>query len=451
MASKAPPPTPTQAKAAAAAKKNTKADKPQNAQLENALAEQARLQSRVKAQEAELKALRAKKGGGSAATSFASQLKAEGDRFAKLQQKLSRLETQAKEQKKQLLAEGRKRYEGMQVSIRDLQPKLGKLETQYAAQQLELASVSATHNLELALLRRSVASMSEGTQALITALDTLSAKQSGRQMDSGTRLAANSILEARRTRLEQSVREMKADVKRAQGRLESAKKATATRKASISKIGTEGSGGGGHRRTASTQMSELVNEMEKIRATRKADAVKSAAELAQLRATLKSASERANRENEADMKDAKDSMERKRVELEAQAQSMMDELDAAERQARRNLSRRKLFEKEFELLKLALDEARVEHEKKVQTAEDAIAMLETNLEGRRARTRAERERALLIMENEIRTSLGECDVLSGPLAAFLYVFVCLWAPVFKTKQKLLVCLTYTTPTQSRVH
>jgi hypothetical protein len=64
-----------------------------------------------------------------------------------------------------------------------------------------------------------------------------------------------------------------------------------------------------------------------------------------------------------------------------------------------------LFAKEFELLKLALDESRTEHEDHMESLLESSSKIDQNLEGRRARTRAEREEALLLMESELRSSL----------------------------------------------
>jgi hypothetical protein len=84
---------------------------------------------------------------------------------------------------------------------------------------------------------------------------------------------------------------------------------------------------------------------------------------------------------------------------------MERELESAKAKCRRGGARKRLFEKEFEMLKLGLDERRTEHEEIMKRLRTDIETLETHLEGRRARTRVEREEALLRMENSLRTEL----------------------------------------------
>ena len=64
-----------------------------------------------------------------------------------------------------------------------------------------------------------------------------------------------------------------------------------------------------------------------------------------------------------------------------------------------------MFEKEFERLRLGLDERRTEHSATMEQLRNDIDTLDSHLEGRRARTRVEREDALLRMENELRKEL----------------------------------------------
>jgi DNA repair exonuclease SbcCD ATPase subunit len=187
---------------------------------------------------------------------FASQLSEEANTFEKLQLKLSRLESEAEQQKKDLIQNARKREMQAKESLKELGPKLAKLEAQYAAQQLELASVGATYDIEKSLLCRSIACMDEGTAAL---LDALAAAQEDSNDDMCVR-----VLERRSQRLETSVREIEADVHRATGRLEASRRINDKRKSA-----REGTKGGGHRRTASTQMGELTADMTSLRERRK--------------------------------------------------------------------------------------------------------------------------------------------------------------------------------------
>ena len=229
------------------------------------------MQNKVHEQKKQLKELQQKRP--SKDKSFASQLSEEASKFDKLQSKLSRLEAQAEVQKKELVETAQKRKEEAKNTLKELAPRLAKLETQYAAQQLELASVGATHALESSMLGRSIACMEEGTAALLNAL---ACAHGGAVLD---------ILVHRSQRLETSVVEMEADVARATDRLQDAERMNQARRSARSGAG----GGGGHRRTASTQMGELTDEMTTLRERRKKAAAESMVQLKELAKALEQA------------------------------------------------------------------------------------------------------------------------------------------------------------------
>jgi len=241
--------------------------------------EWSKLQNKVHEQKKQLKELQQKRP--SKDKSFASQLSEEASKFDKLQSKLSRLEAQAEVQKKELVETAQKRKEEAKNTLKELAPRLAKLETQYAAQQLELASVGATHALESSMLGRSIACMEEGTAALLNALNALECGTHG-----GAGGAVLDILVHRSQRLETSVVEMEADVARATDRLQDAERMNQARRSARS-----GGGGvaGGHRRTASTQMGELTDEMTTLRERRKKAAAESMVQLKELAKALEQA------------------------------------------------------------------------------------------------------------------------------------------------------------------
>ena len=240
--------------------------------------EWSKLQNKVNEQKKQLKELQQKRP--SKDKSFASQLSEEASKFDKLQSKLSRLEAQAEVQKKELVETAQKRKEEAKSTLKDLAPRLAKLETQYAAQQLELASVGATHALESSLLGRSIACMEEGTAALLNALE---CAHRGGGVDGGDGGVLD-ILVQRSQRLETSVVDMEADVARAAERLQDAERMNQARRSARS-----GSRGAGHRRTASTQMGELTDEMTTLRERRKKAAAESMVQLQQLAKALEQA------------------------------------------------------------------------------------------------------------------------------------------------------------------
>ena len=240
------------------------------------------MQNKVHEQKKQLKELQQKRP--SKDKSFASQLSEEASKFDKLQSKLSRLEAQAEVQKKELVETAQKRKEEAKNTLKELAPRLAKLETQYAAQQLELASVGATHALESSMLGRSIACMEEGTAALLNALNALECGTHGGAGGGGG--AVLDILVHRSQRLETSVVEMEADVARATGRLQDAERMNQARRSARS---GGGGGAGGHRRTASTQMGELTDEMTTLRERRKKAAAESMVQLKELAKALEQA------------------------------------------------------------------------------------------------------------------------------------------------------------------
>ena len=240
------------------------------------------MQNKVHAQKKQLKELQQKRP--SKDKSFASQLSEEASKFDKLQSKLSRLEAQAEVQKKELVETAQKRKEEAKNTLKELAPRLAKLETQYAAQQLELASVGATHALESSMLGRSIACMEEGTAALLNALNALECGTHG-----GDGGAVLDILVHRSQRLETSVVEMEADVARATGRLQDAERMNQARRSARSGGGGVAGVAGGHRRTASTQMGELTDEMTTLRERRKKAAAESMVQLKELAKALEQA------------------------------------------------------------------------------------------------------------------------------------------------------------------
>ena len=241
--------------------------------------EWSKLQNKVNEQKKQLKELQQKRP--SKDKSFASQLSEEASKFDKLQSKLSRLEAQAEVQKKELVETAQKRKEEAKSTLKDLAPRLAKLETQYAAQQLELASVGATHALESSLLGRSIACMEEGTAALLNALE---CAHRGGGVDGGDGGGVLDILVQRSQRLETSVVDMEADVARATERLQDAERMNQARRSARS-----GSRGAGPRRTAPTQMGELTDEMTTLRERRKKAAAESMVQLQQLAKALEQA------------------------------------------------------------------------------------------------------------------------------------------------------------------
>ena len=323
---------------------------------------------------------------------FATQLNEETSTLEKLQTTLNRLETQAEAQKKELIKTATLRQEQAKEALRELGPKLSKLEEQYAAQQLELASVGATREIEATLLERSIACMEEGTEALLASLEEAKLHP---ESQTGVR-----VLERRSQRLVASVRAMETDVVRAKDRLTAASRMNDARRSARA-----GQKGGSHRRTASTQMRGLAGEMETLREHRKKTAEESSLALKELSKAMERARSEASKEANDEMRQTEERAKRRRGELEEEARRMEAELEAAESRCRRGGARKRLFEKEFEMLKLGLDERRTEHEERMKRLRIDIETLENHLEGRRARTRAEREDALLRMENSLRTEL----------------------------------------------
>ena len=114
--------------------------------------QQNELISKLRDQEAELKRLQDMKSGNK--KSFSNRLTEETQRVEKLTSKLKRMEVLAQTQKKEMLAAGHKRFEAAKSMLADLEPKVGLLEAQFAAQQIELAAVENTRALEVALLAR---------------------------------------------------------------------------------------------------------------------------------------------------------------------------------------------------------------------------------------------------------------------------------------------------------
>ena len=97
--------------------------------------------------------------------------------------------------------------------------------------------------------------------------------------------------------------------------------------------------------------------------------------------------------------------EARKKALEDEAERLDSALELAQQKCRRSGARKRLFAKEFESLKLGLDERRLDHDNTMAGLKNQIDTLSAQLEGRRARTRAEREEALLQMENELRIEL----------------------------------------------
>ena len=128
-------------------------------------------------------------------------------------------------------------------------------------------------------------------------------------------------------------------------------------------------------------------------------------ELEKLSESLEKAREEARLEAEVEMKKVEDQQNARKLALEREANRLESNLEEAKQKCRRSGARKRLFEKEFESLVLGLDERRLDHQKTMESLKNEIDTLDTQLEGRRARTRTEREEALLRMENEFRTSL----------------------------------------------
>ena len=254
---------------------------------------------------------------------------------------------------------------------------------------MELASVGATHEIEASLLKRSVSCMEEGRAALENAL--YSSKQN-EDDTTGVR-----ILEKRSFRLEASVRDMEQDVMRARRRLDAAKRMNQAR--------TSARGAVGHSRTASTQMNTLKEDMTSLRSQRQKSAIESEKILKSLAIALEEAKKQAVKESDLNMEQIENEAAVRRAQLEAEATQLENELELAENRCRRGGARKRLFDKEFEMLKLGLDERRNDHELKMNKLNNDIMDLDNHLEGRRARTRNEREDALLRMETQLREEL----------------------------------------------
>jgi hypothetical protein len=361
-------------------------------ELAKARRQQRELMSKLRDQEKELQRLQDMKTGASSTKSFSQRLKEEAGRVEELTKKLKRMEVLAQEQKKEMLAAGHKRFENAKSTLADLDPKVGLLEAQYAAQIIELSAIATTRTLEVALLARSNAAMDEGTKALESAVRVGESPVGGISRRNSSVAAVSRVLQRRAARLKTSVSEMKQEVRRAKERLGRVKKHTDARRAAYSSA-------------ASTDIAALTTALESARTARKAAAAESQKDLESLRTALERARQRAIEESEKDMAEMRRRVESKRAELEKQAEAMRTKLATAKRKLARSSARRVLFAKEFELLKLALDESRTEHEDHMESLLDSSSKIDQNLEGRRARTRAEREEALLLMESELRSSL----------------------------------------------
>jgi len=145
--------------------------------------------------------------------------------------------------------------------------------------------------------------------------------------------------------------------------------------------------------------------MSDLRTQRQKAAEASKNELMELHKALEEAKQQATKEADDKMKETERKAHERRRALEDEAKMLESQLEAAEDKCRRGGARKRLFDKEFEMLKLGLDERRSDHELTMQALQKDIADLESHLEGRRARTRVEREDALLRMELTLRSEL----------------------------------------------
>ena len=277
--------------------------------------QQNELISKLRDQEAELKRLQDMKSGNK--KSFSNRLTEETQRVEKLTSKLKRMEVLAQTQKKEMLAAGHKRFEAAKSMLADLEPKVGLLEAQFAAQQIELAAVENTRALEVALLARSNASMDEGTKALKAALQVGESPSGGISRRNSSVAAVSRILQRRSTRLKASVSEMNEDVRRAKDRLNKVMKHADARK-----------------NAASSGAAALASLLDEARQARKAAAVESQKKLADLRTALEKARQRAIEESDKDMAEMKRRIDTKRAELEKQAEAMQAKLSSAKRKVR---------------------------------------------------------------------------------------------------------------------
>ena len=281
--------------------------------------QQNELISKLRDQEAELKRLQDMKSGNK--KSFSNRLTEETQRVEKLTSKLKRMEVLAQTQKKEMLAAGHKRFEAAKSMLADLEPKVGLLEAQFAAQQIELAAVENTRALEVALLARSNASMDEGTKALKAALQVGESPSGGISRRNSSVAAVSRILQRRSTRLKASVSEMKEDVRRAKDRLNKVMKHADARNAA-------------RKNAASSGAAALASLLDEARQARKAAAVESQKKLADLRTALEKARQRAIEESDKDMAEMKRRIDTKRAELEKQAEAMQAKLSSAKRKVR---------------------------------------------------------------------------------------------------------------------
>jgi myosin heavy subunit len=287
-------------------------------ELTKARRQQGELMSKLRDQEKELKRLQDMKTGVGNTKSFSQRLKDESSRVEKLTNKLKRMEVLAQEQKKEMLAAGHKRFESAKSTLVDLEPKVGLLEAQYAAQQIELSAIANTRSLEVALLARSNAAMDEGTKALEAALSVGESPTGGISRRNSSVAAVSRILQRRSARLKTSVSEMKQDVRRAKARLDSVKKHTDARSAARSSA-------------AKADAAGLTTALDGARAARKAAAAESQKELESLHTALESARQRAIVESEKDMAEMRRRVGSKRAELEKQAEVMRVKLATAKR------------------------------------------------------------------------------------------------------------------------
>lgn len=202
--------------------------------------------------------------------------------------------------------------------LADLTPKVGQLETQYAAQQIELHALDTTHELEIALLSRSNAAMDEGTKALEAALQVGDSAPGSLTPSHESIAAVSRIFQRRAARLATSVLEMQEDVYRAKKRLERVRHHIASRKAaniSLSKLDSV----------------KLKSMLESARKTRVTAADESQKKLASLRLALEQARERAIEESSKDMLEMHQRLGKRRAHLLEQADTMSKNLSTAKR------------------------------------------------------------------------------------------------------------------------
>lgn len=202
--------------------------------------------------------------------------------------------------------------------LADLIPKVGLLETQYAAQQVELHAVDTAKELEIALLSRSSAAMDEGTKALEAALRMRDSSAAAISRHDSSLASVSRILQRRAARLATSVLEMKQDVHRAKTRLDNVHSHAANRRAASISL-------------SNSDSAKLKSFLENARSARKTAADESQKKLAALRIALEQARERAIEESRKDMAEMHKRLEKKKADLMTKASTMSEKLSVAKK------------------------------------------------------------------------------------------------------------------------